>query len=256
MVTSLIGGKSLDLPEDETQVNLNALLRKYPTLFEFKQRADLIGASVDRLLGRTRSWSQHGEDGLLIELLGELIHTGFYVDVGANHPVKTSNTYRLYSLGMRGLTIEPNCCMALLHQQFRPGDTQLCAGVSDHDGVEMFYEMDYHAFSTFSAEACRALLAQGRTLIRTSAMPVVTLATILNKFECSGRDHFALLCVDTEGLDHAVLSGNDWEKHRPQVIVCEQWEEGDRSPVRDLLSSHGYVFHRRYGCNDLYLKGS
>ena len=33
--------------------------------------------------------------------------TGFYVDVGAFHPIVGSNTYKLYLRGWRGITIEP-----------------------------------------------------------------------------------------------------------------------------------------------------
>ncbi|MEI9928867.1 MAG: hypothetical protein WDN44_15790 [Sphingomonas sp.] len=48
-----------------------------------------------------------GEDVLLGRLL-KTASSGTYVDVGANHPIEGSNTYRLYRQGWTGLTIDPN----------------------------------------------------------------------------------------------------------------------------------------------------
>ena len=43
-----------------------------------------------------RSWSQEGEDQILRRIF-ERQKLGFYVDVGAHHPVRFSNTYLFYT---------------------------------------------------------------------------------------------------------------------------------------------------------------
>ena len=45
------------------------------------------------------SFSSAGEDMILRHILGSDKHDGFYVDVGAYHPMRASNTYFFYSYG-------------------------------------------------------------------------------------------------------------------------------------------------------------
>src|SRR5690554_6253894 len=52
-----------------------------------------------------KSYSQEGED-ILLEKLFEGKNDGFYVDVGAHHPRRFSNTYLLYRRGWRGINID------------------------------------------------------------------------------------------------------------------------------------------------------
>ena len=64
------------------------------------------------------SFSQHGEDRLLLEYFHG--KPGTYVDVGANYPVKISNTYLLYRNGWRGLTVEPIPRLSKRHRAIGP----------------------------------------------------------------------------------------------------------------------------------------
>ena len=51
------------------------------------------------------SWSQEGEDRILYRIF-EQQPVGFYVDVGAHHPKRFSNTYFFYRRGWRGINID------------------------------------------------------------------------------------------------------------------------------------------------------
>jgi hypothetical protein len=72
-----------------------------------------LGFEVDERLWQIKgtlrgTYSQHGEDRLILDYFKKLGRpTGTYVDVGANYPIKISNTYLLYRSGWRGLTVEP-----------------------------------------------------------------------------------------------------------------------------------------------------
>jgi len=50
----------------------------------------------------TKSYSQKGEDIILRRILGEK-EVGFYIDIGAHHPKRFSNTYLFYKKGWRGI---------------------------------------------------------------------------------------------------------------------------------------------------------
>jgi hypothetical protein len=52
------------------------------------------------------TYGQEGED-LILEKLFEGQKTGFFVDVGAHHPFRFSNTQLLYEWGWRGTTSSP-----------------------------------------------------------------------------------------------------------------------------------------------------
>ena len=53
------------------------------------------------------AYAQFGEDQVLDELVGTKTR-GFYVDVGAHHPHRLSNTHLLYVRGWWGINIDPN----------------------------------------------------------------------------------------------------------------------------------------------------
>lgn len=52
-----------------------------------------------RRLSATRPYSQEGEDMILSYIFTQKDTTGFYVDVGAHHPKRFSNTYFFYEKG-------------------------------------------------------------------------------------------------------------------------------------------------------------
>jgi hypothetical protein len=54
---------------------------------------------------------------------------GFYIDVGAHHPFRYSNTHMLYRRGWRGINIDPIPGAKIAFDRFRPGDINLEMGV-------------------------------------------------------------------------------------------------------------------------------
>ena len=112
-----------------------------------------------RLIGRIdphASWSfaQEGED-LVLERFLEGRPSGFYVDVGAFHPRRFSNTRSFYERGWRGINIEPAAEGCRLFRQERPRDTNLELAVSETPGELAYYVFDDPALNTFD----RALAA-------------------------------------------------------------------------------------------------
>lgn len=194
---------------------------RWDPAFSIRQKLDMIKPIIDRKLGRERSWSQFGEDEILCRELDDVMATGFYLDIGANHPARLSNTYRLYRRSMRGITVEPGRVLSSLHEQFRPEDVHLCAGAGEENGVMTFYRIFPHANSTFSAEQYREWISTGSSLISKSLVPVLTVRSILEGCTFPNRPIFALLSVDTESLDVPVLRGNDWCRFRPRLVVVK-----------------------------------
>jgi hypothetical protein len=59
------------------------------------------------------SYAQRFEDFHLWRALGDVAN-GFYVDIGAGHPVFDNVSFAFYLAGWRGVTVEPNPALAAL----------------------------------------------------------------------------------------------------------------------------------------------
>jgi FkbM family methyltransferase len=185
----------------------------------FPQRvAERLAATLERFA--TTSYAQEGEDRILWRIFeGE--PAGFYVDVGAHHPTRFSNTYLFYREGWRGLTIDADPGAAPLFARRRPRDTHVCVGVSDAPGRLMYYRFDESALNTFDAD----LAAQRAKIGRYRALPgitveLTTLAAQMHRHVRAGQE-IAFLSVDVEGYDARVLRSGDWQAYRPRYVLAE-----------------------------------
>src|SRR5271166_7015278 len=79
------------------------------------------------------AYSQDGEDMILRRLLAGQ-KSGFYVDVGAHHPYRFSNTCYFYRQGWRGINVDTNPDAIEAFRRDRPSDINVCVGVSDTAG--------------------------------------------------------------------------------------------------------------------------
>lgn len=84
------------------------------------------------------SFSQEGEDMILRKLLDRKT-TGFYIDVGAHHPQRFSNTYFFYLKGWSGINIDPIPGRMKLFNQLRNRDINLEIGISESKKSLTYY---------------------------------------------------------------------------------------------------------------------
>jgi FkbM family methyltransferase len=190
------------------------------------------------------SYSQEGEDMILASVF-EGQRDGFFVDVGAHHPKRFSNTYRFYSRGWRGINIDatPGCMKAF--RRSRPEDINLEAAVSDSVQTLNFYLFNEPALNTFD----RALATERHgflhfQIVREVAIQTVTLRSLLD-LHLQAEKPIDFLNVDVEGLDLQVLKSNDWDRYRPKVVLVEDntikaWNEIANSPTVQFLTENGY----------------
>src|SRR5437660_12889254 len=86
------------------------------------------------------SYAQNFEDVLLWRALGH-VEKGFYVDVGAQHPIVDSVSRAFYERGWRGVHVEPTLRHVELLKNDRPDEKVLQAVVSDRNGESRFFEV-------------------------------------------------------------------------------------------------------------------
>lgn len=167
-----------------------------------------------------KSYSQEGED-MILRRIFEGQERGFYVDVGAHHPRRFSNTYFFYRQGWKGINIEPNPDAIHAFRSDRPGDTNLQLGVSDRIENLTYYLFDEPALNTFDKDIVETRLSTTPyKLVQTIEVPVERLEGILRKY-LPENQIIDFLSIDVEGLDFVVLQSNDWKLFRPKCVLVE-----------------------------------
>ncbi|MCM0081366.1 FkbM family methyltransferase [Geomonas sp. Red32] len=170
------------------------------------------------------SFSQEGED-LVLARLFEGKANGFYVDVGAFHPIKYSNTYRFYRLGWHGINIDAMPGSMTLFKKWRPRDVNLEAAIAEKEGNLVYHAFAEAALNGFSQELSERRIANGSRLLFRREVPARTLASVLEA-ELPPATAIDFLSVDVEGLDLPVLRSNDWNRFRPAVVLVESLHLG------------------------------
>ena len=204
----------------------------------------------NRLLGNRRwrkaSYSQCGEDLIADFVLGSLgVTAPIYLDIGANHPVYLSNTYKFYEKGGWGVCVEPDPGLCAEIRKQRPRDVCLNVGVGV-DGREAadFYVFATKTLSTFVKEEAERYQSHGNEKIQeVRRVPLVPVNEILHdRF----RQAPSFVSLDAEGIDLEILRAFDFVQFRPQVFCVETLtytenkSERKRTEIIDLMNAQGY----------------
>lgn len=197
-----------------------------------------------------RAYSQEGED-LILGRIFEGRREGFYVDVGAHHPFRFSNTYRFYELGWRGVNIDAMPGSMTRFRKHRPEDINLEVPIALQEHKMTFYSFNDPALNTFDAAVARERAAiPGYKVVKEFELQAVPLAKILGEHLPAGRK-IDFMSVDAEGLDLEILKSNDWEKYSPEVVLVEVLTgEADMASlsgngIAEFLAGKGYTLYAK-----------
>jgi FkbM family methyltransferase len=203
------------------------------------------------------SYSQEGEDRILQRVF-EGRRGGFYVDVGAHHLKRFSNTYLFYRRGWRGINIEPDPRAMALFNRVRGKDINLGTAISERSGTATYYMFDEPALNTLDAALVENRLGNSPyRLIGRCQIELTTLEAVLRRWLPAGRQ-IDFLSVDAEGHDLSVLRSSDWNAYRPSVVLVEaldaMGEEVFRGEIHKFMESVGYVWLARTMNTILYVE--
>lgn len=204
-------------------------------------------------------YSQNGEDVVVSLLFEDLkIQKGFYVDVGAHHPQRYSNTNLLFLKGWSGINIDPNPETIKLFNSARKLDINLNVGVAENKSQLMYYNFSDPAVNTFSAEAANKY--EGKSwisLVSKIEVVVEPLRDLLDKHLPKNKT-VDLLNVDAEGFDMEVLRSNDWEKFQPKVVIIEDHafniNKAEESEIYSFLRQRKYRLHVYLGFSLMFVR--
>ncbi|MDZ4688718.1 MAG: FkbM family methyltransferase [Planctomycetaceae bacterium] len=229
-------------------------------LRNFVHRGRLLWHALHAPVLARQSFSQCGEDLILLFALQSLgIFRPRYLDIGAHHPMRLSNSALFYQLGGRGVNVEPN---PLLFREFirrRSGDVNLNVGVGSSQGMLDFYIMDNPELSTFSRDIADSYVhhqgARIRDVVPVSVSPV---NEILDRYGTAGG--FDVLSLDVEGLDEEILRAIDYERFAPLAFCVEtvDFASGEKrlAAIAEFLISRGYFIYADTYINTIFFHQS
>jgi len=204
--------------------------------------------------------SQAGEDrilGFLFEMMG--IDSIVYIDIGANHPVISNNTYTFYENGSRGVIIEPDPGLYGTLNEIRPNDIIVQAAVNDiGQGTTDFYLFNNSQLNTLSKKEALFRQENGSfEIVDTIKTKYFTIEDIILEY-LDGKNP-DLISLDVEGVDYDILRSFDFQSFPVPIFIietCMYSETHIKEKVTDifpLMLSKGYFVYADTYVNTIFI---
>ncbi len=195
-----------------------------------------------------KAFGATGEDVLLNKIFKNTTK-GFYLDVGALHPINGSLTYNLYKKGWSGLNFDIVENNIRLFKVFRKRDCSSQLAISSKKGIVKSYIFSPGSgLNTLEKSwADRWSKSINKSYV-VKELRKTTLTNIVKKFKIENK--IDLLNIDVEGHEIKVLSGSDFKFFRPKIITIEihveKTEDIIKSQIFKILKKNGYDLISHY----------
>jgi len=199
-----------------------------------------------------KQYSKNGEDNFLLKFFKKRI-TGTYIDIGAFHPYRFSNTYLLYTKGWNGLNIDINKKSIDLFNIARPNDINLNVAIGEVNKKKIFYyKKSLYPMNTLNKDFATRYMSKDikKNKIMTHTFDFI----IMNFFNKKKVD---LLDIDVEGNEYNVIKKINFKKIKFNLILIEITNFNSKSKenarkIRSLLAKYGYKFLKSFGETSVY----
>lgn len=211
-----------------------------------------------------RTNSQSGEDAILAYVLARLklpFESCRYLDLGANHPVKGSNTNFFYQRGSSGVLVEANPDLIPDLEKLREGDVILNRCIDSRDGASLhFYIMSDDGLSTPNKEQVEEIQNKNPEVIikREVDIESITVNHIMETYFNNRAPE--ILSIDIEGKDLEILQSIDFQKYRPLLVVIEMIDyEAEDISYKKNMDIYNYMIQQDYheyaftGINSIFI---
>lgn len=215
------------------------LLRNKLFYFFYKIKKILFNSKTKNHLG------EFGED-IFVRRFFEKKNKGFYVDVGAYHPIKGSLTYNLYKKKWSGINIDLSQVSIDLFKLSRPKDINIRAAITDYDGETFYYE---------NSPINQQNSLKENTDAKKIQIDCFKLNTILENYKIKKIDY---LNIDAEGNDLKVISTFNFKKFEPFLVSIEFNDYNINnlinSDINILMENNDYKLISKFGVSCFYIQ--
>jgi len=207
--------------------------------------------------GGNVSFSQEGED-MVLRRIFDGKDKGFYVDLGAHHPIWFSNTNYFHQRGWTGINVDALPGSKLIFDAERPFDINLELLVSEKEGPTEFYLFEPSLMNTMSRQQAseneKFDWCKLKEIVLIHSLP---LNKLLDKY-LPANVTINFMSIDVEGAEMTVLRSNNWEKYAPEVLLVEIIDVDINllfnSEVHQFLTNKKYNFFAKTGNTIFYKK--
>lgn len=201
------------------------------------------------------SYTIDGTDLILADILRN-VNNGFYVDIGANHPISYNNTYYFYKRGWNGFSVDGNQKFEPLWLRERPLDTFITALVSSEVKQVDFKIFKDHKMSSMNIDQIKLYEKRfSKNEITSHPGTTTTLSNLKNEYFAEKEVHF--LTIDVEGEDLNCLIGANLSNWKPGVVVMEVKNMSIynviSNDVVEHLNSYGYRLISKTPLNAIFV---
>jgi FkbM family methyltransferase len=208
-----------------------------------KKLINYISIQKRKFKYQKQSYSFNGVD-LIVNYIFKNKKEGFYLDIGAQHPISNNNTYILFKRGWKGINIDLDKKNIDLFKIARPDDFNLNYAISDSEKeVDLFF---YHESSPINTLSKKVSNFQKANVSQVKKIKTTTLDKVLDEISLQHRIDY--MNIDVEGYEEQVLKGFNINKFKPYVISIEYLDlemnklELTNNDINNLLNSNLYQF--------------
>jgi len=162
------------------------------------------------------TYSMNGEDIFINNYFKNKI--GFYVDVGAYHPLELNNTCLLHKRGWGGINIDINTLSIDYFNFLRPNDVNINIAASNKKTIKtIYYQKKKSPLNTLKITQAKKMFIGN---IKKRKVKSKTLSKIIDNTKFKGKK-INFLNIDTEGSDLEILKKLNFKKYKPELICVE-----------------------------------
>lgn len=197
-------------------------------------------------------YSRWGEDLFLINYFKDTDY-GRYIDIGAFHPYRGSNTYLLYNKGWSGINIDLNKTSIDLFKIARPNDINLNLAVSDTENkINIYQNKDLGRNNTANLKYASMYLKNFYITETWSN----NLNNILEKCNFKNKK-FELIDIDAEGSEYLILKNINFKKYSFKLMLVEthqfnSYTKKETDKIHTLLKSKNYNYLKHLGETSIF----
>lgn len=171
-----------------------------------------------------RSFSQEGEDLIIGRILNfNKIKSKdiFYLDIGAGHPIRYSNTLFFYHQGAKGITVDANYENIFLHKFLRPKDLSFNFLLGNSNELIEYYKFKQHELNTTSQGKVNELAKKNIFPIDKEKITQKKFSDFCNNELKDKLSKINFFNIDIEGGELELIKLINWNNFNPNIICIE-----------------------------------
>ena len=202
---------------------------------------------------KKKSYAMDGED-LAIQEHIKITEKGFYVDIGAHHPIQRNNTNLLFINGWEGINIDANQFSIDLFNYLRPQDLNILTAISDKEGeVTFYYQKEFSQLNTTDKKVADQHF---HGVFKERQVKSQSIQNILDNSKYKNKK-IDFLNIDIEGMDLKIIKQILPHKFKPKLISIETHnpdnvKSRDCDQINNFLINNDYKVFKRVGPTTLF----